>query len=323
MGMQVRPSWVLVLACTIVFYQLGIIICKAVADIQLRVTHPQEPWVGKTFDDINEYNRYWYETFPKWIPKHPKTNAWISTSQIAQEGDKVLLKSSQGEIFEVEPEVLKPNHSDVHILIRRVGESKILEMENVGVEMCWRCSCLYDYMDYIYMIILYMYVQYTYLPWLADVFSWTKSRGQTGFGFNGSNSICHLLRKVACMSTLVRNMVDDSGTDEEIPLPNASSSIVGNQKCLVFVMVTNRDLSAQICWFWGQDRNPEQGGDRCIQKDRERIALLGIWMQLSNVSIHVKIWDCPYHSIWGHWLLQVPQGLLAACDAPRYVNILF
>lgn len=92
-----------------------------------------------------------------------------------------------------------------------------------------------------------MYVQYTYLPWLAEVFSWTKSRGQTGFGFNGSNSICHFLRKVACMSTLVRNMVDDSGTDEEIPLPNASSSIVGNQTWLVFVMVTNRDLSAQIC----------------------------------------------------------------------------
>lgn len=39
------------------------------------------------------------------------------------------------------------------------------------------------------------------------------------------------------MSTLVRNMVDDSGTDEEIPLPNASSSIVGNQKWLGFVMV--------------------------------------------------------------------------------------
>ena len=31
--------------------------------------------------------------------------------------------------------------------------------------------------------------------------------------------------KVACMSTLVRNMVDDSGTDEEIPLPNATSLV--------------------------------------------------------------------------------------------------
>ena len=38
------------------------------------------------------------------------------------------------------------------------------------------------------------------------------------------------------MSTLVRNMVDDSGTDEEIPLPNASSSLVGNQKWLGFVL---------------------------------------------------------------------------------------
>lgn len=26
------------------------------------------------------------------------------------------------------------------------------------------------------MIILYIYVQYTYLPWLAEVFSWTKSK---------------------------------------------------------------------------------------------------------------------------------------------------
>lgn len=33
-------------------------ICKAVADIQLGVTHPQEPLVGKTLDDINEYNNY-------------------------------------------------------------------------------------------------------------------------------------------------------------------------------------------------------------------------------------------------------------------------
>ena len=30
--------------------------------------------------------------------------------------------------------------------------------------------------------------------------------------------------QVACMSTLVRNMVDDSGTDEEIPLPNVPTS---------------------------------------------------------------------------------------------------
>ena len=51
------------------------------------------------------------------------------------------------------------------------------------------------------------------------------------------------------MSTLVRNMVDDSGTDEEIPLPNANSLNVGNKKWLGFVMVaaSNRDLSAQIC----------------------------------------------------------------------------
>ena len=46
---------------------------------------------------------------------------------------------------------------------------------------------------------------------------------------------------------------------------------------------SNRDLSAQICWCWGQDRNPEQGGDGYIQKEREResIAVLGICMQLN------------------------------------------
>ena len=37
--------------------------------------------------------------------------------------------------------------------------------------------------------------------------------------------------KVACMSTLVRNMVDDSGTDEEIPLPNVLSSVSESSDC--------------------------------------------------------------------------------------------
>ncbi|CAE8674022.1 unnamed protein product, partial [Polarella glacialis] len=32
--------------------------------------------------------------------------------------------------------------------------------------------------------------------------------------------------EVACMSTLIKNMVDDSGTDEEIPLPNVKSAIL-------------------------------------------------------------------------------------------------
>ena len=31
---------------------------------------------------------------------------------------------------------------------------------------------------------------------------------------------------VACMSTLIKNMVDDSGTDEEIPLPNVKTAIL-------------------------------------------------------------------------------------------------
>ena len=32
--------------------------------------------------------------------------------------------------------------------------------------------------------------------------------------------------EVACMSTLIKNMVEDSGTDEEIPLPNVKTAIL-------------------------------------------------------------------------------------------------
>ena len=32
--------------------------------------------------------------------------------------------------------------------------------------------------------------------------------------------------EAACMSTLIKNMVDDSGTDEEIPLPNVKTAIL-------------------------------------------------------------------------------------------------
>merc|ERR1711964_864991 len=32
--------------------------------------------------------------------------------------------------------------------------------------------------------------------------------------------------EAACLSTLVKNMVDDSGTDEEIPLPNVKTAIL-------------------------------------------------------------------------------------------------
>jgi len=32
--------------------------------------------------------------------------------------------------------------------------------------------------------------------------------------------------EVACMATLIKNMVDDSGTDEEIPLPNVKTAIL-------------------------------------------------------------------------------------------------
>merc|ERR1712136_599480 len=32
--------------------------------------------------------------------------------------------------------------------------------------------------------------------------------------------------EVACMSTLIKNMVDDSGIDEEIPLPNVKTAVL-------------------------------------------------------------------------------------------------
>lgn len=50
--------------------------------------------------------------------------------------------------------------------------------------------------------------------------------------------------KVACMSTLVRNMVDDSGTDEEIPLPNVLSSVSGSSDCWPSLFVLH--------WCWVQ-----------------------------------------------------------------------
>ena len=33
-------------------------------------------------------------------------------------------------------------------------------------------------------------------------------------------------KEVACMSALLKSMVEDSGTDDEIPLPNVKSSIL-------------------------------------------------------------------------------------------------
>eukprot|EP00438_Fugacium_kawagutii_P011028 Skav204818 [mRNA] locus=scaffold3914:189206:192265:- [translate_table: standard] len=37
--------------------------------------------------------------------------------------------------------------------------------------------------------------------------------------------------EVACMSTLIKNMVEDSGTDEEIPLPNVKTAILSKAIC--------------------------------------------------------------------------------------------
>lgn len=33
-------------------------------------------------------------------------------------------------------------------------------------------------------------------------------------------------KEVACMSTLIKNMIDDTGCDEEIPLPNVKTAIL-------------------------------------------------------------------------------------------------
>lgn len=123
------------------------------------------------------------------------------------------------------------------------SHSKSGRKQNTRDGECWCWNALKIFVS---AYILWLDMTYDYNLHICTVYIFTmacwsvfldKVKGQTGFGFRGSNSICHLLRKVACMSTLVRNMVDDSGTDEEIPLPNASSSIVGNQKCLGFVMV--------------------------------------------------------------------------------------
>merc|ERR1712032_1721049 len=43
--------------------------------------------------------------------------------------------------------------------------------------------------------------------------------------------------EVACMSTLIKNMVDDSGTDEEIPLPNVKTAILS--KVIEIILAAN------------------------------------------------------------------------------------
>merc|ERR1719221_1936028 len=43
---------------------------------------------------------------------------------------------------------------------------------------------------------------------------------------SSQGEIFEVLPEVACMSTLIKNMVDDSGTDEEIPLPNVNTAIL-------------------------------------------------------------------------------------------------
>lgn len=202
------------------------------------------------------------------IPKHPKTNAWISTSQIAQEGDKVLLKSSQGEIFEVEPEVLKPNHCDVHILIRRVGENKILEMENIGAEMCWRFSCLYDYMDYIWLCFTYICTVYIFTMACWSVFL-DKVKGTNGIWLQWFE-----FDPPVAQGGLHVHAGEEHGGWQwnwwRDPFAKRQLLSCWKPKMPWVCDGSSRDLSAQICWFWGQDRNPEQGGDGCIQKERDR-----------------------------------------------------
>lgn len=199
------------------------------------------------------------------------------------------------------------------------SHSKSGRKQNTRDWECWCWNVLKIFVSIwlygLYMIILYIYVQYTYLPWLAEVFSWTKSKDKrdlaSWFEFD--------LPPVAQGGLHVHAGEEHGGWQWNWwrdPFAKRQLLNCWKPKMAWVCDGSNRDLSAQSWWFWGQDRNPEQGGDM-------RIALLGICMQLNIVSIHMKIWDCPYHSIWGHWLLQVPQGLLAACDAPRYVNILF
>merc|ERR1712039_1082034 len=59
------------------------------------------------------------------------------------------------------------------------------------------------------------------------------SRIMAGSGYSdqvklksSQGEIFEVEQEVACMSTLIKNMVDDSGTDEEIPLPNVKTAIL-------------------------------------------------------------------------------------------------
>eukprot|EP00439_Symbiodinium_sp_Y106_P059245 s723_g8.t1 len=84
--------------------------------------------------------------------------------------------------------------------------------------------------------------------------------------------------EVACMSTLVKNMVEDSGTDEEIPLPNVKTAILSK---VIDYCKYHKDRS--LIRALSQDNPPEE-----IQKPLKSTNL---------VECGVSEWDNEYVNI--------------------------
>ena len=60
---------------------------------------------------------------------------------------------------------------------------------------------------------------------------------------------------VACMSQLVKNMVEDSGADEEIPLPNVKTAILGKVQPTLATCRSIRESKDSLRW---SVENPDQ-----------------------------------------------------------------
>eukprot|EP00913_Durusdinium_trenchii_P019557 g18384.t1 len=93
--------------------------------------------------------------------------------------------------------------------------------------------------------------------------------------------------EVACMSTLVRNMVDDSGTDEEIPLPNVKTAILSKGTAPAFDEGTSGNP--------GQGRQGDLGGLcvalRSISSRTEQLEVKVTTKSKDNVfcTVHISV----------------------------------
>ncbi|CAE7942207.1 Skp1 [Symbiodinium sp. KB8] len=109
--------------------------------------------------------------------------------------------------------------------------------------------------------------------------------------------------EVATMSTLIKNMVEDSGTDEEIPLPNVKTAILSKVSILQSVHQNplhheDRDAEYSVIDYckYHKDNPPEE-----IQKPLKSTNL---------VECGVSEWDSEYVNIEQEVLFELILSLL-------------